>query len=797
MKRAQSYTFINMAGLALGTLCCLYIIVYVNDQFNYDQHHPDAERIYRVTTLLTNSGREFNMATSSPPIGPALGKEFGEVMHYTRVVHIQKTGIPQTLVTYEDKSVYEKNAVLVDSTFFSLFHYPFAAGSAYKALDEPNTVVLDNALAGKLFGNEDPLGKVIQLDNLNGRQDLKVVGVITGNAGKSHLHAQLYIAMNSGGLGEFVRQNQTWAGNNFVSTYIKLHPQADAKQLERKLPAFLDKYGAGELRAMGMKKTLSLQPLISIHTDTSFDVEMAATVNPTFLYILMAIALLIQAVACINFMNLATAQAAQRGKEVGIRKVIGAGRKALIFQFMGESFLLVTISVLLALPLLGITLPYLNRLTQAVITADLFFQRKTWMVILAIVFGTAIVAGSYPALYLAAFNPVKVIKGNFTNRISAIQVRRMLVVSQFVLAIGLIVGIIVIRLQMNFIKDTELGFDQKQRLIFSFHTVEAKQNMQAFTEGILQLPEVMQASKTNNYPSQFIFNDRGVFLEGGTMAHSTNTQFMTTDEHFVEANGIALVSGRDFRQGDNGKVLINETLARQLNLAPETAPGARLYSQYEPNPAFSVEVAGVMKDFHYNSLHLAVRPFMLSYTDQAEDLSHLVVSLANDDYTTLLDKIASVWNKVLPNIPFDYAFMDQRIQEQYEKERTLATIINAFTSMTLFISCLGLFGLAAFSAEQRRKEIGIRKVLGASIAGIVGLLSRDFVKLVVIAITIASPVAWWAMNKWLDGFAYRIRIEWWMIAVAGLAAVVIALLTVSVQAIKAAVANPVDCLRNE
>ena len=383
------------------------------------------------------------------------------------------------------------------------------------------------------------------------------------------------------------------------------------------------------------------------------------------------------------------------------------------------------------------------------------------------------------------------IKGNFTNHVSAAGIRRSLVVFQFVLSIVLITGIIIIYSQLNYIKNKDLGFDKNQQLIFSFYTEDTQKKMGSFMNDLRLLGEVKTVSKSNNYLSQFVSNDHGVYLAGGNMANATDAQNMTTDEYFVKANGIKLLSGRDFGRYDSTKVLINETLAKRLGLKIDKAPGTKLYTQYLPNPVTYVEVAGVMKDFNYNSLHDEVKPFMLLYDPNGTYLTRMTVAASTSDFKGLLAKIETIWHNDLPGIPFEYAFLNDEVQKQYETEITLSNIINSFTLMAILISCLGLFGLAAFSAEQRNKEIGIRKVLGASVSGIVQLLSKDFLKLVVIAFVIATPLAWWAMHKWLEAFAYKIPLSWWMFGLAGLVAVVIALFTVSFQAIRAAVANPV------
>jgi putative ABC transport system permease protein len=797
LLKNKTYSLINILGLAIGTLCCLYIVLYVEDQYSYDKHHRDGNNIYRITTSLSLTGDKHNNSTASPPIAPAMKNEFAEVQQFVRVIDIGMLGNQKNLLRYKDNSFYEKDAVFVDSTFFDVFNFHFTSGSSKNVLSEPYSLVLLQPTSEKLFGHEDPVGKTITIDNSFGKHDYRVTGVVDESLGKSHLHANIFITMNSGGFGDYVRNNNSWAGNNFAGSYVKLYPNTDAAALEQKLPAFLNQHGAGQLKELGMEKQLHLQRVTSIHTTTGYEVENSKTVSPSFLYTLVLIAILIQLIACINFMNLSTARASKRAKEVGVRKVIGAGRSDLIRQFLSESFLLSLIGVLLAIPLLWLLMPYLNKITQAGIEFSLLANPRVWILLTGIVGITGLVAGSYPAFYLSAFQAIKVIKGNFTNQVSAAGIRRSLVVFQFVLSIMLITGIVVIYSQLNYIKNKDLGFDKNQKLIFSFYTDDAQQKLPSFVNDLRQLSEVGAVSKSNFYLSQFVSQDHGVFLSGGNMANATDAQNINTDEYFAKANGITLISGRDFRLNDTGKVLINETLAKRLGLKPKDAPGTRLYTQYQPNPATFVEVAGVMKDFNYASLHQDVMPIMLAYDQDMRHLSRITASVNSSDYKSLLQKIEVVWHKILPATPFGYAFLSDEVQKQYETEISLSNIIDTFTLMAIFISCLGLFGLAAFSAEQRNKEIGVRKVLGASVPGIVGLLSKDFLRLVVIAMIISIPVSWWAMDKWLQAFAYRVPLSWWMFVLSGMVALLIALFTVSFQAIKAAVANPVRSLRSE
>jgi putative ABC transport system permease protein len=792
LLKNKAFSFINIIGLAIGTLCCLYIVLYVKDQYSYDTQHKNAKDIYRIVTLIGVSGDKSQMATSSPPIVPAMKNDFPEVEQFTRVIPTLSSS--NHLLRYKDKSFYNEDAFLVDSTFFNVFNFHFDYGNAANALTEPNSIVLLKPVADKLFNKENPIGKIITIEDADGKNDFKVTGVIDESLGKSNIHANMFIRMNESGYGGDILKNTTWDGNNFVNSFIKLKPGANAAALEKKLPAFLNKYGGDQLKSSGMEKQLLLQPVTSIHTSEGYAPEMTPTVSSSFLNILMLIAVLIQIIACINFMNLSTAKASKRAKEVGVRKVIGAEKSSLRIQFLTESFLLSSLSVVIALPLLIILLPYLNQITHADVLLSSLLDYKIWLLLFGIIVVTSIVAGSYPAFYLSAFQAIKVIKGNFTNHISATGIRRSLVVFQFVLSIVLIAGIIIIYSQLNYIKKKDLGFDKNQKLIFSFYTNETKSKMHVFANDLKELPEVKAASLANNYlGSGGPYHDWGVYLPGGNPAAAIDQQNLASDENFVKTTGIQILSGRDFRFHDSDKVLINETLMKRLGLNLQNAPGSKLLTGDER----SFEVAGVMKDFNYRSLHDDINPFMVICEPKEDDIHDVIVNVSSNDYKTLLGKIETIWHKDLPLEPFEYSFLDAKVQQQYQSEITFSNIINSFTLMAILISCLGLFGLAAFSAEQRKKEIGVRKVLGASVTGIVQLLSKDFLQLVGISILIATPIAWWTMSKWLQSFSFRVTISWWMFALAGCIAVFIALVTVSFQSIKAAIANPVKSLRTE
>ncbi|HMF71699.1 MAG TPA: FtsX-like permease family protein [Flavitalea sp.] len=795
LHRNKTFSIINIIGLSIGTLCCLYILLYVRDQYKYDKHHKNTADIYRVGSKLKkiSDGEESMRSSVVAPIAPLLKKDFGEVLEYTRVVPM--LGIDKHLLRYRDKAVFEKNAIYVDSVFFDMFNYQFVFGKPASALKEPYSIVLLQSVSEKIFGNEDPVGKTISLENVNGKQDFTVKAVVNESLGKSHLKADIFITMNSGNMGDYVLTTDSWTKNGYIDTYVKLSPGTAVASLEKKFPAFVEQYGGKQLKTSGFEQSLFLQPLTEIHTDNKLEgYKFSKPVSTTFLTILLVIAILIQVIACINFMNLSTARASKRAKEVGVRKVIGAGKKQLIQQFMGESFLISLTSVLIAIPLLIIVLPYLNDVTEANIQLSFLGDPVVWLLLATIALITGLLAGSYPAFYLSAFNAIKVIKGNFSNQVSATGIRKSLVVFQFVLSITLIIGIIIIYSQLNYLKNKDLGFERDQRLIFSFNTDAGMGHIPSFLNDVRQIAGVKELSNASKYLGSPLFYSNGFFLKGGNDADSRIAGFIISDEYFVKANGIKLIGGRDFLPTDSAKVLINASMMKKLNLTPQTAPGTLLYD----NQDRVEEIVGVMNDFNYSSLHKEVDNFLVWMRKPKDNVwPTIIASTRTSNYKELLSKIEGAWKKNIPEEPFSYSFLDQKVQQQYESEISLSRIINLFTVIAILISCLGLFGLAAFSAQQRSKEIGVRKVLGASVTSVVRLLSNEFLKLVMIAFIISAPVAWLASEKWLEGFAYKVDISWWMFAIAAVVVMVIALLTVSFQAIRAGMSNPVDALKTE
>jgi len=786
LTKNPGFSLLNLIGLSIGTLCCIYILLYVREQHSYDRYFSDARKIYRVTGRVIADSAIRLQAATPPPLGPALGEALRNDLEATRV--FPTIGCDQHLLIYGGKGIYEKDAYLVDTNFFSLFDFHFVAGSADNALVAPESIVLLKSVADKLFGDENPIGKRIALQNSYGDFGCTVKGVVEESGGRSSIHAGLFIRMNrNSNLGGGFLEDKHWADHNFAYTFIKLRPDAAVEEVERKIMPFLNRQ-IGNTRST---HELRLQPVTAIHTTGGYDSEMSKTVSSFFLAVLIGIAAMIQLIACINFMNLSTARAARRAKEVGVRKIIGADGRGLVIQFLTESLLYSLAAVFISMPLLIISLPWLNGVTGADLPRTVFFEPGVWCLLVGLAALTGILAGSYPAFFLSAFQAPKVLKGDFSSHISAAGIRRTLVVFQFVLSIVLIVSILIMRQQMDYMQKKDLGFRKDEQLIFNFYTWSQRRCAEYFATAIRQFPDVSEASRTDNYPGAFRYRDEHVHRRGLDPATAVSVQTLSSDEHFLRTMGIRLVSGRDFHGDDTGSVIINQSLARQLKLDSAQAPGTSILgpggSEYF--------IAGVMKDFNFQSLHEKVAPFMIVYKEGIMDFNHLIISVHPASYAALLNEMEVFWRRRVFVAPFDFRFLSDQVQKLYETEIIMSRIINSFTIMAVIISCLGLFGLTAFNAEQRTKEIGIRKVMGASVSRIVWLLSIDFVKLITIAFTMAVPIAWQAMTRWLEIFAYHITIPWWTFVLAGGSTLGIAIIVVLFQAVKAAVVNPAKSLR--
>jgi putative ABC transport system permease protein len=797
LQANKGYSAINIIGLSVGLAVCLLILLYIFDETGYDKHHNDADQLYRINTSFKSKVDQSKMASANPLVAHGLLMDFPEVEQSARLL-VPFTNDGAVMLEYTGganrRNFFEKKSYYVDSSFFDLFTYRFLQGDPRTALSQPNTLVLSETIAHRLFGSADPINKTVRIGLSGGYYNYTVKGVFQP-LGPSHIDGQVFLSMKNGDVGQMVDKLTNWATFNTFLTYIRLKKGTDPVAFEKKLTPFLRRHGNADIQAAGMQRLLSMEPVKDIHLYSSIPYDISINSSATYLYILGSIALFILVIACVNFMNLATARSQKRAKEVGMRKVMGALRGSLVAQFLGESILLSVAALLLALFLVQSFLPAFNELTQRQLT---LFQHPViigWIIGLALF--TGLLAGLYPAFYLSSFRPIRVLKGQLINSLSAVLFRKGLVVFQFSISVFLILTSLVIWQQMTFLKRQDLGFQKEQQLVIPLRTAQAATNFTALKETLAKNAKVISVAGGTTYPGMDPYNDLRFYKDGQTAVDGTNIPFGRIGYDYLQTLGIKTIAGHAFSKdyaSDSSGIIFNETGVRKLGLDPGTAVGTVLHYYYN-KVQNDIRIVGIVKDFNFKSLKESINPygFVLDNNDHAYVFAHVNTA----DYRSLLGDLAAAWQKLNPSTPFEYSFIDQDFQHSYEREYRVANIIGVFTGLTILIACLGLFGLAAFTAEQRIREIGIRKVLGSSVNGIVTLLSKDFIRLVLISIVIASPLAWWAMTQWLRDFAYRTPIHWWLFVAAALLAVGIALFTVSFQAIRAALANPVKSLRAE
>ncbi len=792
--RNKAFSFINIFGLAIGLATCLIIMLFVQNELSYDRFNEKADRIVRVIFRGTVQGQKMNEANVMPPTAQILKNDYPEVLEATR---LRDYGRPR--IKYGNKTYRDDAFAFVDSNFFSVFTIPFLAGDPKTALVQPNTLVITKALANKYFGKEDPIGKMMTF--IDGNTICKITGVIDKVPDNAHFHFDLFVSMSS--LPE--ARSTSWMQSSFY-TYLVLPSGYNYKMLEAKLPQVVVKYmGPLFLQSMGitldqyLKKGndigLYLQPLtdIYLHSDFAYDLGQAGDIR--YVYIFGAIAIFMLIIACINFMNLSTAGASKRSREVGIRKVLGSLKQELVRQFLVESVLLSAIAMVIALGLVYMGLPVFNKLAGKNLTLQ--FTSTPWVIPVLVLFSllTGLLAGSYPAFYLSSFNPVAVLKGRFTSGKKSISLRSMLVVFQFFISISLIICTTIVFYQLNYIQHIKLGYDKDQVVVIP-DTYLLGNKASLFRQQLLQDPRVARVSVSNYLPAGPTGNNNYIVSADNNPSQMQKTLRYDVDYEYIPTLGMEMAAGRNFSRDyatDSSAVIINETAAKAFGLG-KNALGHNLIDPHKQAANKSLRIIGVVKDFHFKSLHELISPLVMV---MGNDGATLIVKTKTKDLPGLLSTMNKRWKELNADTPFSYSFLDERFKNTYQLEQTTGLTLAIFAGLTIFVACLGLFGLATFTAEQRTKEIGIRKILGATVMGILSLLSKDFLKLVFIAFIIATPVAWLIMNKWLQDFAYRSPINLWIFIWAAFAASLITIITISFQAIKAALSNPVKSLRSE
>lgn len=796
LLKNKLYSFINIFGLAIGIATCLIIMLFVQDELSYDRFNEKADQIVRVVFRGKMNGELIKEASTMAPTAQTLKNDYPEVLAATR---LRWYGSPK--VTVNQKVFTGATFAYIDANFFQVFTLPFIKGEAKTALIEPNTIVITQTMASKYFGNEDPIGKTLNFKDSN--QLYKITGVIADLPVNSHFHFDLFGSMET--LAE--AKEPTWLSSNYY-TYLVLPKDYDYKKLEAKLPQVVDKYmgpqikqGLGvslsEFRKKGNDVGLFLQPLLDIHLKSDFsgtsNLEPSGDIR--YVYIFGAIALFMLLIACINFMNLSTAGASKRAKEVGIRKVLGSVKSELITQFLFESIILTFIALVLALILVKVSLPSFNNLSGKALSFD--FTNNPLIIAAILAFGllVSILAGSYPAFFLSSFRPISVLKSKFIPNRKGISFRSGLVVFQFIISISLILGTTVVYQQLSYIQNKKLGYDKEQLLVMR-NSYMLGNNEDILRTQLEKDPRVISVTASAFLPAGPTNTHMSGVYPDEKMEQNRRAIIYQIDDQYIPTMGMQMALGRNFTKGfatDSSNVIINETMAKTLGWG-KNALGHTL-NRFTDNVGGkkSYTIVGVVKDFHFKSLHEEIAPLMMIL----EESHGLIIKVKTKDIAGLLATIKTEWQTFNSEEPFTYAFVDELFNKTYLAEQKTGTILSIFAGLTIFIACLGLFGLATFTAEQRTKEIGVRKVLGASVGQMIALLSKDFLKLVLVACLIAFPLGYWAMSLWLQDFVYRIDISWWVFVFAGVGAIAIALLTVSYQAIRAALMNPVKSLKTE
>ncbi len=803
-QRNKFYGIINVAGLMVGMASCFLIVMYLQHELGFDKFFKKADRIYQVALSVSFGGDEFDTSNTPPPVGETLQSEFPEIESYTR--HFMPGDV---IMRYADQKFTESNVWMVDSNFLEFFSFEFLQGDKTTCLQGTNSIVLTESIAKKYFGQSEVLGREIFMQD----EVFTVTGVLKDLPRQSSLQFDVLAPIAASRLVDRFSWSWVWLQ---LDTYVRLQEPMDVaglSALEAKFPAMVRQHAAGafkrigqdleEFYAQGNRWELSLNPLFKVHLQSpELSSRLATKGDIQDLYIFGTIGFFILLLACINFMNLSTARSMGRAMEVGVRKVLGAGRSSLIHQFLSEAMLYSFVAALAALALVQLMLPAFNQMLNQELGFMDLMEGWALVAVILIPIAAGILAGSYPALYLSNFKPLAILKSRMSTSSGGNSwVRGGLVVFQFSISVVLVICTLVVLQQIQFSINGDLGMDKENILVIQ-NAQHLGEKEKSFKNELLNLPEVVQTTISTDLPAGGAFGDFYIPNTDGenpNLIEDLTLYSYLVDDGFVPTMGIEILQGRNFdeeRGLDSLAVIINESTAKMVGW--ENPIGKHLTYPGGRNERF--EVVGVMKDFHNLSFRESIEPFALFHESSKTytlNQSFLAVKIKPGSTREVLDKSKALWAGFAPDAPFSFTFLDDDINAQYQSEERLGSVLSSFTFLSVFVACLGLLGLIAYTTEQRTKEIGIRKVLGATVAGITGMLAKDFLKLVVAAVFIAIPVAWFFMNSWLMDFEYRIEIAWWVFALAGASAILIAFLTVSLQAVKAALANPVESLRSE
>jgi len=782
LRAKKFYAGINILGLAIGMACCILIFLYVSHELSYGKFHTKADRIYRILTDIKTPTETLNIGVTSAPMAPSMRADFPEVEDMVRLDDAQ------LLIQRGEQTFQEDESMFADSSFFKVFSFKLLRGNPNTALVKPFSIVLTEDAARKYFGDEDPMGQRLQMD---GEHDLTVTGVMQNVPENSNFTFDVLLSLSTTMEKLDTNRARQW-GNFGFQSYVLLAEHADPLVLQSKLPGFLEKYISNQDRSEGMNYFLSLEPLSDVYFSGRDSPKAGSLTNIKIFSVIAAFILLI---AGINFMNLATARATERAKEVGIRKVVGALRRQLTVQFLCEAILLSMLAFIIAVLGSELLLPAFNQLAGKTVSVSIFQDAYHLPLFLGVAFGIGLLAGIYPALVLSRFKSVAILKGRFSSSQRGVWLRKGLVVVQFTISIILMTGTAVVYTQLHFMRNQTLGFKKDQMLIIDFRGDDAIQKkIETFKQQLGNVSGISSAAASSSVPTR---NSHGAYSEienpAGDM-QASNINLFYVDHDFLHQYEMQLAAGRIFSPDfatDTSALIANEALVKSYGYqSPEEIIGKK-FSQW----GVEGEIIGVIKDYHYRSLQKEVAPITIRL--EPDNARYISLNLKGKNITSTVAALEQQWKAIAPQRPFNYFFLDEAFDQQYRGEMRFGQLFVCFAGLAIFIACLGLLGLISYTVVQRTKEIGIRKVLGASAQSIVTLLTKDFLSLVALAFLIATPVAWYVMHQWLQDFANRIDIEWWVFALAGIMALMIAMLTVGFQSIKAAFANPVDTLRSE
>ena len=791
LANQKFYTSLNIIGLSIGIASCLLILLYVSNELSYDTFHEKADRVYRVGLNGKIAEQEINTTSTCPPLAFTAVDEFPEVQSAVRINPYPG----QQIIRRGETVLMEEKVYFADSTFFDVFSYELLEGNPATALTEPNTLVVPEDIAQKYFGDESAFGKTLLVGTE--RVPHKITGILAKLPANSHLQFNMLRSMAT----DPGSKSRIWL-NNYLVTYLLLHPEATASALEDKLPELVYKYVGPEVEQFmgvslesfddqGGKYGYFLQPILDIHLYSDLDHELEPNGDVTYVYIFAAIALFIILLACINFMNLATARSANRAKEVGIRKTLGSPRAKLIWQFITESVFLSFVAAILAVVAASLLLSPFNDIAGKEISNELFGEPWFLLSLVGLMLTVGIIAGSYPAFYLSSFRPVEVLKGKLKAGMKSSGIRNVLVVFQFFISITLIICTLLVYEQLEYTRTKNLGFEKENVVVIEGLSPLSEGVQNTFKQALTRQSQVVGASISNNVPPGV--SNTSVYRKKGTDQDFLVSSYGVDHEHLATME-IEILQGRNFSRDfptDTAALLLNEAAVKEFGFQNPLNERIQYFGSGEMQ---DFTVVGVFKDFNYETLRSEIKPLALFLSSRGSAVS---VRILPGGVSATVRSLEQIWNEYSPGEPFRYHFLDESYDALFRSEQRLGKVFSIFTGLAILVACLGLMGLAAFMAEQRTKEIGIRKVLGASVPGVVVLLSKDFTRLVIISFVIAIPVAYIIIDKWLEGFAFHISIGPGVFIMAGVAALLVAWLTVSWQSIKAAAADPVRSLRSE